>query len=255
MKHNTRPSLAQLINSVTAPRHSTSSYRHLAPTFIILMMNSVFEENQATTVVVIPLLLAGGYSTRFGSPKHKAVWTDGRPLYVHMLERIKEAFPDAPEIFMSLRCPSKLNNDLMLDANVKLIYDDDLNLQGGKDIGPAAGLLAAHAARPEAHWLIVACDYPLISTTALLQLCEEYQEPSTCFQNVDGFPEPLLAVWSPLALQHLQDNVAKDILGPSKALKDLQGKTLVPMNERWLKNTNTEAEFQEAISLCRNMHG
>lgn len=226
---------------------------NLARVVTILMTDSVLRSAHLPRVVVTPLLLAGGHSSRFGSPKHHAIWTDGRPLYTHMLELIKEACSDASDIFVSLRDPSNINEKITWGERFQLIYDTTRD-SDENDIGPAAGLLAAHAARPDAHWLIVACDYPLISTATLMQLRDEYQEPLTCFQNIDGFPEPLLAIWSPLALRHLVENVGKGILGPSKALRDLQGKTIVPANELWLRNTNTQAEFQEAISLSRNMN-
>jgi molybdopterin-guanine dinucleotide biosynthesis protein A len=68
--------------------------------------------------------------------------------------------------------------------------------EGDIDIGPAAGLLAAHAHDADTHWLVLTCDYPFVTVEALRQLCEEFEEPVTCFVNRNGFVEPLVAAWA-----------------------------------------------------------
>jgi molybdopterin-guanine dinucleotide biosynthesis protein A len=68
--------------------------------------------------------------------------------------------------------------------------------EGDVDIGPAASLLAAHAHDADPHWLVLACDYPLVTVEALRQLREEFEELVTCFVNRDGFVEPLAAAWA-----------------------------------------------------------
>jgi molybdenum cofactor guanylyltransferase len=64
--------------------------------------------------------------------------------------------------------------------------------EGDIGIGTAAGFLAAHAHNADAHWLALACDYPLVTAEAPRQLREEFEEPVT-FVNRDGFVEPLAA--------------------------------------------------------------
>ena len=126
-----------------------------------------------------------------GSPKHLLPWLDGQPLYLDLLKRIKEAYEDTPLISMSIRS----EQDAIPADQVDIIYDSKASEIAGRavhDIGPAAGLLAAHAADTQAYWLIIACDYPLLPAVALRQLINEYEEPLTCFENVGGFPEPLL---------------------------------------------------------------
>jgi molybdopterin-guanine dinucleotide biosynthesis protein A len=56
---------------------------------------------------------------------------------------------------------------------------------------PVAGLLTARARNADAHWLVLACDYPLVTVEALRPLREEFEEPVTCFANRDGFVKPL----------------------------------------------------------------
>jgi len=73
-------------------------------------------------------------------------------------------------------------------------------------IGPAAGLLAAHSAYPDAAWLVLACDLPLLQTSTLLGLirARDGRHAAIAYRStVDGLPEPLCALWEPAALAAL----------------------------------------------------
>ena len=118
-------------------------------------------------------------------------------------------------------------------------------------IGPAAGLLAAHATDPEAHWLVLACDYPVAQFASMRQLLQEFEGPVTCFENEDGFCEPLFALWSPEALEKLAENVEKGKTGPSWTVREMGGKLIKPRDSRWLINTNTPEEWNAALTLLQ----
>ncbi|KAL8336011.1 hypothetical protein RB601_000041 [Gaeumannomyces tritici] len=238
-----------------------------------------------------PLLLAGGRSTRMGSPKHLLPMPDGRPLYQHLAEALQAACPECPAVHVSLAYDSPLDARLRFALISSLVEDDDGDdstsssedgegnnrdggggggggglllarlddyarapspsgagptLQvlldgdggGGWDVGgdggelsptverrqaggPAAGLLAAHEAAPDATWLVVACDFPLVTADVLGRLRREHcgggsgddgggggsgTAPAavvTCFRGADGRPEPLVGIWTPEALGRL----------------------------------------------------
>lgn len=212
-----------------------------------------------------PLLLAGGYSSRMGTRKESLLLPNGRPVYEHLLSILHHACPEAEAVFLSQRDSTatkellsnsriirESDNEVLLDADgssmtVRIIHDED-NL----DIGPAAGLLAAYHQHPTTTWLVAACDYPFLSSSALLQLREEQAGSVTCFSNDEGFCEPLLGIWSPDALQMLEEHVRNGILGPSSVVRRLQGKTIRPRERRWLFNTNTPAEWKRAMELLEN---
>ncbi|KAK8194396.1 hypothetical protein M8818_007586 [Zalaria obscura] len=140
-----------------------------------------------------------------------------------------------------------MNQSLHEDLN--LIYDGD----GSSDIGPAAGLLAAYDADPEAHWLVLACDYPHITASDLGALLEAYEAPVTCFVNEEGFHEPLVALWSPEALRKLRQNVSNGINGPARTIKMLNGKRMRPEREMALFNANTPQEWETALQMARSL--
>ncbi|KAF6223829.1 hypothetical protein HO173_013160 [Letharia columbiana] len=120
-----------------------------------------------------PLLIAGGFSTRKGTPKHLMPHSDGRPAYQHTLEHLMNALPLTDTFFISLRDQDQtLEMDLAgshkISKHIEPIYDSTSIL-----LGPAAGLVAAHICAPSATWLIVGCDYPLLTAHTLQQLMRE----------------------------------------------------------------------------------
>jgi molybdopterin-guanine dinucleotide biosynthesis protein A len=191
------------------------------------------------------------------------------PLFVHLLVILREAYPESEEVFLSLRDHDSLkaiennrhitaitNNQLILTHGttsfpVHVVYDGPgvPSEHDSTGIGPAAGLLAAHHQDESASWLVVACDYPFISVGALSQLRREWTAPVTCFENRDGFCEPLLSIWSPEALRALEENIQNGILGPSAVVKRLRGKTIRPHEEKWIFNVNTPADLELASNM------
>jgi molybdopterin-guanine dinucleotide biosynthesis protein A len=207
------------------------------------------------------LILAGGHSSRMGTPKHLLPLPNG-PLYLHVMHVLHEALPNIATFFMSLA--DRSTTDEML-RNGKVDIPDaqgSLTTIGvetvtdciAQDIGPAAGLLAAHSHDPAATWLVVACDFPLLQAETMRQLLEQYKEPSTCFQNEEGFIEPLLGIWSPRALKELQENVNKGRFGPSYTLKKVGAKLLVPNHQDWLVNVNTKQEWEAVQNRIKPVH-
>jgi molybdopterin-guanine dinucleotide biosynthesis protein A len=196
------------------------------------------------------LILAGGHSSRMGSPKHLLSLHDG-PLYIYLIRILREALPGIATHHISLADRS------VTDEVLRREYVEILNATGASstitlktiiddvplDIGPAAGLLAAHRYNSEATWVVVACDFPLLQAAAIRQLVNSYEHPATCFKNENGFNEPLLGIWSPQALERLKENVDNGRLGPSYTLKVLDSKRIVPTYEDWLVNVNTKAEW------------
>lgn len=199
------------------------------------------------------LLLAGGQSSRMLQPKHLLrLPPNNTPLFLHLLTQLHAICPDPGSLYISLQHKSS-TDDLITDNQQTQapfpftpIYDASTNL------GPAAGLLSAHHADPTAHWLVVPCDFPLLTSEALELLRSQYEDQVTCFENTEGFYEPLLGVWSPTALQRLETNVRNGKTGPKFTVKELGGKTIRSPNLRWVTSVNTPEEWAEAIKMMAN---
>lgn len=87
----------------------------------------------------------------------------------------------------------------------------------------------------------------------LAKLLQEFEDPIICFLNADGYYEPLVGVWSPCALEHLMEHVRKGATGPTRAVKELQGKTIRPTDEYILLNVNIKDEWNRALSKMRTV--
>lgn len=230
-------------------------------------MDSERSENRVMPAKV--LLLAGGLSKRMGSPKHLLPVQSGLALYEHLLQQAQQALQNsrAEDIYISLRGEAQvqeLKQAHYLRNRGHLPYNVLMDLPSGRagadtDIGPAAGLLTAYASCQPADWLVLACDYPLFDREALDQLLREhcrlddrnFQNSVTCFVNSKGFHEPLLGVWSPQALQKLEENVQSGEYGPSRTVLDLlqegRAKLVKPLNERRILGANTPEEWEQCM--------
>lgn len=211
-----------------------------------------------------PLLLIGGRSARMGTAKHLLPWIDDRPLYQHTLKQLQGACPASETLYISLRDIEQfqtleLNDSNFVSMRIQPIYDStghnpqsdrthNLDIESN---GPAAGLLAAYNFSPTTTWLVAGCDYPLLKTAALRQLVHEYIAPITCFSNSEGWCEPLLAIWSPAALQRLRENVLRGRSGPNAVIRSIGGKIIKPKEEDWIFGANTRHEWEVAMQMAR----
>lgn len=217
-----------------------------------------------------PLILAGGRSSRMGSPKHLLRMPDGRPLYQHQIDVLARSCPGTPVIYISLAQDSQLDDFLRERAapqtnnksgtlggpDVKVVFDQDFN-DTGESAGPASGFLAAFASRPENTWLVVPCDSPFLNAELLERLRREYAPPVTCYRNNKGFCEPLVGVWSPDALARLAEKARSGKVGPSSVVRELDGKQIeLPAGtERPLADVNTKEEWEAALMLLNTSGG
>ncbi|KAI3546362.1 molybdenum cofactor biosynthesis protein C [Colletotrichum filicis] len=220
-----------------------------------------------------PLLLAGGKSTRMGTPKHLLRMPDGTPLYRRQLQLLRTIFPEPQTIFISLAQESEtdefLDELLAQAANQSAEVEDcktppprihilrdyhpanpDAKHTTAGGSGPAAGLLAAYRYDAWAYWAVLACDYPLIPAEAFFHLFVKRDAvPVTCFRTVEGVCEPLLAIWAPPALSRLAERVARGHPRPEETARELDGLMVdAPAGcEWWLTNVNTMEEWVKAV--------
>ena len=130
--------------------------------------NGTLLRNQNETVIQ-PLLMAGGGSERFGSPKALHRWR-GRPLIDHVLDVLRLVLTPR-EIWVGvphLGSDMALFDHLSTAADIVFVEDDP------RFRGPAACLAAGAASglRSGVDWLIVcACDMPGIRIQLLAGLC------------------------------------------------------------------------------------
>lgn len=185
------------------------------------------------TAPLYGLLLSGGASQRMRQDK-AALSYRGEPQLLRawqLLEAVTE------RAFVSVRDNQR---DDPLRAGLPQIVDSY------DAIGPAAGILSAQKLHPEAAWLVIACDLPLLDRNTLRRLIDarDPQADATAFTSShDGLPEPLCAIWEPGSHARLLQLYHDGSYCPRKAL--IQSSTkLLPAPGDALDNVNTPEERQ-----------
>ncbi len=183
------------------------------------------------------LVLSGGKSTRMGTDKGLIEYhgVPQREYLYHILSQVCE------DTFISLR----EEQEDELPAVMKTIVD--LN----EFKGPYNGLLSAHKKYPEVAWLVLACDLPLMDLDALNELISQRDstKQATAFALKENpLPEPLCAIWEPLALQQSVTYLESgNGTCPRKYLINHNTKLVFPKYENVLLNANSEEDYKVAL--------
>jgi molybdopterin-guanine dinucleotide biosynthesis protein A len=143
------------------------------------------------------VVVAGGRSTRFGRDK-AALIVAGQSLLERAVATLSTV---VSEVRIAVRA------DQMSDS-LRRRFTPLADI--AEDIGPAAGILAAHRWCPDAAWLVLACDMPRVTPDmlALLVSHRDATGPATAFRTpADGMPEPLCAIYEPATLARFRRQV------------------------------------------------
>ncbi|TWV99056.1 NTP transferase domain-containing protein [Chitinophaga pinensis] len=181
------------------------------------------------------LILCGGRSTRMQQDKSLIAY-HGVPQWQYLYELVQSILP---EVYVSCREDQREN----LRADIDLITD---SVEGG---GPSAGLLSANKAFPEAAWLVLAVDLPLISAQSVNYLIAQRQpekDATSLISPVNHLPEPLIAIWEPSGLKKLWQNVMDGRNCPRKTLLNADIHQVENPFSAEHFNANTPDEMKEA---------
>lgn len=186
------------------------------------------------------LVLTGGKSQRMGSDKAALQW-HGREQRYYMAD-VLSGF--CKGVYLS--CRADQVNDV--DPGYQTLPD---TVSGA---GPLVGILSAFRARPDAAWLVVACDLPLLDQSTLRFLINNRQANciATTFKSPhDGLPEPLVTIWEPAACPVLESHLTGGFTCPRKALIRNEQKVniLIPPAAESLMNANTPEDAAKAWGL------
>ncbi|MEP6883966.1 MAG: NTP transferase domain-containing protein [Gammaproteobacteria bacterium] len=185
---------------------------------------------------VYGLVLAGGASSRMRRDK-AALEYRGKSQLDRAFEILSRHLP---QVFVSVRAGQTADP---MRAQRPMIVDS----VAGE--GPIVGIRSALEAHPHAAWLVLACDLPFLSDTALSQLLRERNSTglATAFRSAhDELPEPLCAIWEPAAAAALAAYQAGGGNCPRKFLIRHAASLLEPLDRRALDNVNTPEEYAQA---------
>ena len=174
------------------------------------------------------LVLAGGDSMRMGQDKGSLEY-HGKAQKEVAAELLSE-FCD--EVFYSLRVDTG-------GEKYPVISDTFVSL------GSYGGILSAFQSDPNAAWLVLAADIPLMDYDTLKKLADnrDTSKVATCFHNsITNFPEPLITLWEPKAYPKMLYYLSQGYSCPRKVLINSEIEELNLDSEDALKNANTPEE-------------
>jgi len=186
------------------------------------------------------LVLAGGKSIRMGFDKSTIEW-HGKEQRDYMADILKNICAD---VFISCRADQQTEM-----PNYKTIADTFTGL------GPYGAILSAFRENPDAAWLVVACDLPLMDKGTLQYLIDHRNVSAiaTTFESPhDGLPEPLITIWEPKAYSILLNFLSQGYSCPRKALRNNNVHIIKAAHPEKLMNVNTEEELIKAKALLEN---
>jgi molybdenum cofactor guanylyltransferase len=185
------------------------------------------------------LVLAGGRSTRMGSDKGILNY-HGKPQREYVVDMLEGMGIDT---YISCR-----QEQVETMNGYKTISDSFL------DMGPAGAIMSAFLFDPNAAWVALACDLPLL-TEGVVQNLLTQRNPSaiaTAYrspENENGFPEPLIALWEPKAFPVLLQFLSQGIMCPRKVLINSDTHLIDPSVPEALMNANTVEDREKALML------
>jgi molybdopterin-guanine dinucleotide biosynthesis protein A len=185
---------------------------------------------------LLGLVLAGGRSTRMRSDKAALAYS-ARPQLAVAYELVARHVERA---LVSVRQDQAAEP---LRARFPQVID------GAEGRGPIAGIIAAQARRPDAAWLVVACDLPFLDDETLEALIRgrDTRRLATAFRSShDGLPEPLCAIYEPASRTAILAQVGSGRDCPRKFLLSHDALLLAPLRPGALDNANTPADAEAA---------
>jgi len=114
--------------------------------------------------------------------------------------------------------------------------------------GPMTGVRSAFRCRPNAAWLVLACDMPLVTDTTLRTLVEA-RDPrrwATALMASDGLFEPVLAIYEPAIRPLLEQRAADGRYSLRDALADADVRLECVDDDRVLRSINTPEDLAAA---------
>lgn len=115
-----------------------------------------------------------------------------------------------------------------------------------ENLGPLAGILSAMDTNPAVSWLVLACDLPAVDDITITHLLTSAssESPATAYRSVhDGLPEPLCAIYRPMARPIIDRFVAEGFKCPRKILINSPTQLLTQPNPGALHNINSPEDL------------
>nr|HQU59078.1 NTP transferase domain-containing protein [Saprospiraceae bacterium] len=123
-------------------------------------------------------------------------------------------------------------------------------------LGPFGAIASAFRQKPDAAWLVIACDLPLLDADTISQLIgfRNISKVATAFNSpVNEFPEPLIAIWEPRSYPILLQFLTQGYSCPRKVLINSNVELLNATKPQALRNVNSPEEMEDVKALINQL--
>ena len=193
---------------------------------------------------LIGVVAAGGNSSRMGTDKSQLIYRT-QPIEIEIANMMR---PVCNEVVLSKNHFQALNK-----YGVEVMYDD----VALANHGPASSLLTAAHRFPEASILLLGCDYPMFDASMLQRLISarnHFSEIVCYYHPVNGFAEPLLAIYEPKSLHNLYSKLEACHFSLQHLLKQSATLYLVPNKLDGLQSIDTTEQFLNIENKLKHEH-
>lgn len=176
------------------------------------------------------IILMGGQSSRFGSPKANFQW-QGQSLAEHAIDLL---IPFVDEVVLIARPNQTIGNwhhHQVLRDNEKITS------------GPLRGIHQAFHHFPNDNLIVIPCDAPWINPQLIHLLAEFHNDYGAVFED-QGLLLPFPSLWTPKCISAVQSCIEEGIRSPRQCLKLIPSKILD--SEIWNKYDSYGRSFQSA---------
>jgi len=180
------------------------------------------------------LVLAGGKSTRMGTDKGLLNY-HGQAQRAYLTALMQDVLGKNAEVFLSVRADQDVQN-------LPVITDKFIGL------GPFGAICSAFMHNPNAAYLVVATDLPVVNKEVLELLISKRDTTkiATAIKGKDKqFMEPLVTIWEPKAYPALLGFLAQGYSCPRTALIN-SDVAIVEIDHAFIENINTPDDFKKA---------
>ena len=133
------------------------------------------------------VILAGGFSRRFGRDKALVVLAD-KPLILHVIDRVSKVVDEVLVVVSSETQKNKF--EIILEKKATLVIDKD------DSQSPLVGAITGFEMSTAPYSLLLPCDTPLVSTQIIQFLLDmAYKRSAAIPRWPNGYIEPLQAVY------------------------------------------------------------
>ena len=184
----------------------------------------------------VGIVLAGGLSSRFGSPKAFA-----RIGNSYFYERAVESLiPYCEEVIIVAR-PEQMD---AYPAQLEVILD----VPEVAGFGPLAGILSAMEFVEADRYVVLPCDMPYVNGSVIGQLLARHNEDVTAI-TAAGKYHPLVSVWDRKLKSSLRKALENDQFSVMKLLEELDvtwinGRKLTNHEQSVFRNVNTSTDVE-----------